>query len=321
MVRRLDRFSHPPANRRPKGPLASVSSVDMQGCASRALLITGATGTLGQAFARICEKRGVAYHLLSRAEMNITDPDSVSAAFDRYSPWAVVNTAGFARVDDAEREVEQCMRDNVVGPANLARACVVRKIPFVTFSSDLVFDGGKGKPYLESDVLSPVNIYGQSKAEAEREVLEAHPDALVIRSSAFFGPWDEANFATSVLSAVVRGRTFRAADDLTVSPTYVPDLVNTILDIIIDGERGIWHLANAGAMTWAQLARRVAEGAGYDPGSIVSCTNASLGLAASRPHFSALSSERASLMRPFEEALRAYFEERQFSRRSLAATV
>ena len=78
--RRIDRFCHPPANRRPHRPSASVGNVDVQGCASRALLITGATGTLGQAFARICERRGLAYHLLSRADMDIADPDSISSA-------------------------------------------------------------------------------------------------------------------------------------------------------------------------------------------------------------------------------------------------
>jgi dTDP-4-dehydrorhamnose reductase len=213
------------------------------------------------------------------------------------------------------------MRENVAGPANLARSCASAGIPLVTFSSDLVFDGRKRKPYVESDVPDPLNVYGQSKAEAERQVLAAHSDALVIRSSAFFGPWDEVNFVTSVLSTISRSRKFLAADDITVSPTYVPDLVNITLDLLIDGEQGIWHLANTGAMTWAQLARQVAESAGYDPEIICSRANASLGLAANRPHFSVLSSERASLMRPLEEALGAYFEERQFSPRTLAATV
>ena len=319
--RRIDRFTHAPANRRQSGPLASVGSVDLEGCSSRALLITGATGTLGQAFARICKQRGIAYHLLSRADLDIADTDSVAVAFDRYTPWAVVNAAGYVRVDDAQREVERCMRENVVGPANLARRCASGGIPLVTFSSDLVFDGRKRKPYIESDVLSPLNIYGHSKADAEREVLAAHPNALVIRSSAFFGAWDEVNFVTCVLSTISRGRKFLAADDVTVSPTYLPDLVNNTLDLLIDSEQGIWHLANSGAMTWAHLARQVAESAGYDPNIIRCCANASLRLAAARPRFSALSSERARLMRPLEEALGAYFEERQLTPRTLAATV
>jgi dTDP-4-dehydrorhamnose reductase len=308
---RLDRFCHPPANRRPHGLSASVGSVNTDGGASRALLITGATGTLGQAFARICERRGLAYYLLSRQDMDIAEPDSVAAACDRYEPWAIVNAAGFVRVDDAEREIEKCMRENVAGPTNLARACATRKIPLVTFSSDLVFDGVKRMPYVESDATLPLNVYGESKAKAERQVLEVLPAALVIRTSAFFGPWDKFNFVHSVLSAFSHGRIFWAADDVTISPTYIPDLVNATLDLLIDGEEGVWHLANSGAVTWAELARRIALCAGLDQNYIGSCTNESFGLAASRPAFSALSSERASLMRPLEEALVTYFAERQ----------
>jgi dTDP-4-dehydrorhamnose reductase len=170
--------------------------------------------------------------------------------------------------------------------------------------------------------VSPLNVYGESKAQAERNVLAEHPDALVIRTSAFFGPWDEFNFANSVLSALSGGRKFWAADDLTVSPTYIPDLVNTTLDLLIDGEHGIWHLANAGATTWANFAQLIAESAGYHRGTIGSCANSSFGLAALRPRFSALSSERASLMRPLREAITAYFpERRQFTPRSFIATV
>lgn len=319
--RRFDRFCYPPSRHQHK-PRASVASVDLHGGASRAVLITGATGTLGQAFARTCERRGVAYHLLSRVDFDIADRDSVSAAFDRYEPWAIVNAAGYVRVDDAECEVERCSRENVDGPTNLARACSIRNIPLVTFSSDLVFDGLKGEPYIESDLLSPLNVYGQSKAQADRNVLEEHPDALVIRTSALFGPWDEFNFVNSVLAALSGGRGFWAANDVTVSPTYIPDLINTTLDLLIDGEHGIWHIANAGATTWADFAQLVAESAGYHRGTIGSCANASFGLAALRPRFSALTSERATLMRPLGEAITAYFQERrQFTPCSLIATV
>ncbi|MFN2511956.1 MAG: family 1 glycosylhydrolase [Pyrinomonadaceae bacterium] len=308
---RLDRFCHPPANRRGHGLAASVGSVNMEGRPSRALLITGATGTLGQAFARICERRGLAYYLLTRQDMDIADPDSVSAALERYEPWAIVNAAGYVRVDDAEREVERCMRENVVGPTNLAHACAGSKIPLITFSSDLVFAGSQRTPYVESDAVLPLNVYGKSKAAAEQEVLDAFPGALVIRTSAFFGPWDKFNFVNCVLSAVAEGRMFWAANDVTISPTYIPDLVNVSLDLLIDGEQGVWHLANSGALTWTELARTVAQSTGYDPNYIGACANESFGLAASRPAFSVLSSERASLMRPFEEALVDYFLERQ----------
>jgi dTDP-4-dehydrorhamnose reductase len=265
---------------------------------------------LGRAFARICELRGIPYHLLPRQEMDIARAESVEAALDKLRPWAVVNTAGYVRVDDAEREPEACMRENTDGPAILAGACAARSLALLTFSSDLVFDGERATPYLESDTVAPLNVYGRSKAEAEARVLQVLPAALVIRTSAFFGPWDDFNFATLVLRVLENGDTFVAADDATVSPTYVPDLVHASLDLLIDGERGVWHLANPGAITWADLARRVAEMAGLDTYRIEARATAELGLAAPRPLYSALGSERGCLLRPLDEALERYFHDR-----------
>ena len=278
--------------------------------AARALLITGATGTLGRAFARLCDLRGLAHRLTTRADMDIADPASVAALLDDLQPWAVVNTAGYVRVDDAEREPAACERENTTGPAVLAAACAARGLPLLTFSSDLVFDGAKRTPYVESDPVAPLNVYGRTKAAAERRVLAAHPGALVARTSAFFGPWDEYNFVMVALRELRAGRPFVAAEDATVSPTYVPDLVNAGLDLLLDGERGLWHLANPGETTWADLARTAAELAGVDPSGIEGRPPAELHLPAPRPLYSALASERGWIMPSLGDALRRYMAER-----------
>jgi dTDP-4-dehydrorhamnose reductase len=291
-------------------PVATRTTVaDIAGVRSQAtalpqpILITGATGTLGSAFARICERRNLAYHVLTRQEMDITDPASVEAAITRFSPWAIVNAGGYVRVDEAERELDRCMRENTLGPNILALACMRHALRFVTFSSDLVFDGQLGRPYVESDPVAPLNVYGRSKAEAERRVLQADPQALVVRTSAFFGPWDAHNFITQALNALDAGLPFAAADDLVVSPTYVPDLVNACLDLLIDRESGIWHLTNAQALSWAELARRACEVAGVGTRSLRAGSAARLQLAAPRPANSALQSERAVLLPPLDDAL------------------
>ena len=275
----------------------------------RPILITGARGTLGRAFARICEERGLAARVVTRAEMDMAVDASVDAMLSATRPWAVVNAAGYVRVDDAERESGPCFRENTAGPVTLARHCAARGIPFVTFSSDLVFDGAKRAPYVESDLVSPLNVYGRTKALAEEQVLLALPSALVVRTSAFFGPWDEHNFVTIVLRELAAGRTFVAADDATVSPTYVPDLVNTSLDLLIDGEGGLWHLANPGAVTWADLARDVARRAGLDAGAVDGRPTASLALPAARPLYSVLGSERSTIMPALDDALDRYLRE------------
>jgi dTDP-4-dehydrorhamnose reductase len=272
------------------------------------ILITGATGTLGRAFARLCRKRNLAYRLLSRQDMDITDPASVDRALDKYRPWAVVNTAGYVRVDDAERDAERCFRENAIGPAILAAACARHGVHLTTFSSDLVFDGALDRPYVESDTVAPLNVYGRSKAEAELRVQDKHPGALVVRTSAFFGPWDKYNFVTLALQALERGEPFRAAHDMAVSPTYVPDLVHACLDLAIDGESGVWHLANVGTLTWAELAEQAAARAGVDASRLEAVSTESCGFAAARPRFTGLHSERGILMPSLDHALGRYLE-------------
>jgi len=277
----------------------------------RPLAIIGARGTLGRAFARLCDLRGIQYHLLTRQEMDITDPVSVDAALTQLNPWAVVNAAGYVRVDDAEREPDACLRVNAQGPAILAASCARQGVPLLTFSSDLVFDGACTTPYVESNAVAPLNVYGRSKVEAEVRVLKAHPSALVIRTSAFFGPWDEYNFVTIALRHLAAGQTFVAAEDGVVSPTYVPDLVNTSLDLLIDGECGLWHLANKSAIAWADWARLAASIAGVDASRVEARPTRELGLVAPRPTYSVLGSERGMLLPSLDNAMSRYFDERQ----------
>jgi dTDP-4-dehydrorhamnose reductase len=256
----------------------------------------------------------LAYRLLTRSEMDIADEHSVDAALALHGGWAVINAAGYVRVDEAELDRERCFRENTDGPAVLARACAARGLGFLTISSDLVFDGARGEPYDEDSTPVPLNVYGESKAAAERVVLAEHPGALVIRTSAFFGPWDSHNFVTRAVHALKAGESWTAAGDMTVSPTYVPDLVDASLDLLIDGESGIWHLANQGAVTWAELARRAAELAGLDASRVRVSSQRELGLAAVRPSYSALRSRRADLMPSLEHALQRFIEEAGYSK-------
>jgi dTDP-4-dehydrorhamnose reductase len=317
---RLERLIYQPvSHQHERAPSPSSRSLKSTSGPSRCLLITGATGTLGQAFARICTIRGLAYQLLRRDQLDIADPDSVARALEQYEPWTIINAAGYVRVDDAERDKERCMRENVIGPVCLAKECERQKLPLVTFSSDLVFDGVKQELYIESDSCSPLNVYGKSKAEAELRVLEQFSKALVIRTSAFFGPWDRFNFVRAVLETLMKGRPFFAASDITVSPTYVPDLVNSTLDLLIDGEHGIWHLANSGCVTWAEFAQRAAKQGGWDPAGVQPRRGRALGFVAPRPSFTALTSERANFMPPFEDALDRCFREMNWSPSANAA--
>lgn len=270
--------------------------------AGRPILITGATGTLGRAFARICDGRGLKYVLTSRAQLDIASAASIERALAEHRPWAVINTAGFVRVPEAECMSDRCFRENATGPELLATACAAHGLPFLTFSSDLVFDGQAGRPYVEDDPANPVCVYGASKHEAERLVLAAWPESLVIRTSAFFGPWDRYNFVWNTLHCLSRGQSLTASDTQIVSPTYVPDLVHAALDLLLDGEHGLWHLTNPSEISWHNLAREVAARAKLDASLVLQPDDG-------RKGNTALSSARAVLLPPLDHAMSAYFRD------------
>jgi dTDP-4-dehydrorhamnose reductase len=270
------------------------------------VLVTGASGTLGRAFKQLCAVRGLSVRAYSRAELDICDVDSIARVLDETAAWAVINTAGYVRVDDAELDSERCYRENSGGAELLASACAARALPFLTFSSDLVFDGQRQTPYVETHDVRPLNVYGLSKARAERAVMQAHAGALIVRTSSFFGPWDEHNFVTVALRTLARGDVFRAIDDIVVSPTYVPDLVNAALDLLIDGEQGLWHLVNDGSLSWAELVRRAAKLAKVSTAQLQSDSWRTFDLPAPRPSFSVLTSERGIVMPNLEDALARY---------------
>jgi dTDP-4-dehydrorhamnose reductase len=312
---RGERFDHPlldlPGWWKRPGRTHARPSYDMmprtRGAAPRPILITGATGTLGQAFARICGHRGLAHVLTTRAELDITDVGSIAAALDRYKPWAVINAAGFVRLDQAEQRADECFMTNAVGPELLARACRIHGLPLVTFSSDLVFDGQLGRPYIEHDPTAPAGAYGRSKAEAEERLTAIDADALIVRTSAFFGPWDNYNFLSDTIARLKRGEDVVASDRTVVSPTYVPDLVHATLDLLLDGEKGIWHLTNQGAVSWHELAREAASMANVRT-SRIRLPDAEAATDTS------LTSARGLLLRPLDQALSDFVSHKETRR-------
>jgi dTDP-4-dehydrorhamnose reductase len=245
----------------------------------------------------------MAHVLTSRAECDLHDPASIAAALDRHQPWAVINATGWVRVDDAEAEKDACHAINARGAVLLAAGCAERGIPSVTFSSDLVFDGAASRPYVESDSTSPLSVYGQSKRKAEQGIVALEGTHLLVRTAAFFSPFDHYNFAHHVARTLGEGNRFVAAADAVVSPTYVPQLCNAVLDLLIDGGEGIWHLTNGDAASWADFARQIARACALDDRLIDGVPAATLGWAASRPPYSPMVSERAVLLPPLDEAV------------------
>lgn len=226
------------------------------------LLITSTTAELGKAFSKICHEKNISHIVLSLDELDICDLFAVRNVLDEMDPWAVVNASDYGKMGEAENgnenEKEQCFMLNVHGPTNIAMACREKKIPLLIFSSDLVFDGKQNVPYNETNELSPLNFYGQSKADSEEKIMAVYPQALIIRSSTFFGPMDEYNFVSEILHNLISKKEIIVANDCKVTPTYVPDLANAAFDLLINGASGVYHLTNKADVTWAELAHTVA---------------------------------------------------------------
>jgi dTDP-4-dehydrorhamnose reductase len=222
----------------------------------------------------------------------------------------MINATGFVRVDDAETNREECFRVNAHAPGEMAAVCNRNGIRFITFSTDLVFDGSKQEPYLESDTVRSLNVYGSSKLAGEQLISQVNKDALVIRSSCFFGPWDKYNFVYDVLQKISRQEEYAAAGNVIVSPTYIPDLVNTTLDLLIDEETGIWHVSNNGMYSWYELAQRVACANGQPCDRIIERTAKEMNWVAQRPLYSVLRSGKGITLPAFDSALERYFLER-----------
>jgi len=274
----------------------------------RPLVILGKTGTLGAALSRICDERNIHHLLLSRTDLDIRDKESMEQVLNELHPWGVINAAGYVKVDEAEDASEECLFANAHGPAELASLCKEKNVRFLSYSSDLVFDGKKGEAYLESDAPNPLNVYGRSKSMAEGMILKNNEDALIIRTSSFFGPWDAYNFVVTTLNELKEGRVVKAANDVFMSPTYIPDLVHTSLDLLIDGDKGIHHVTNGEAISWAGLAEKVALMGGYDLSLIQAVPKHKMMWRAKRPRYSVLQSEKGISLPSLDNALERCFE-------------
>ena len=268
------------------------------------LLIVG-DGALARAFARLSHTRGLPYELLTAADLDIADAAAVAGTLDAHAPWAVIEAADDEDIDAAETDPRH-WRLHAEGPATLAAACARAGVRLLALSTDHVFPGRDGAPYREHDEVAPLNAHGRAKAHAERALLACAPDALVIRSAGLFCPWDGDNFVARGIARLRAGRAWPAAHDRVLSPTYAPDLVQAALDLLIDGERGLWHLTNGEALSWADLARRAAGHASLDVAQVLACAGAELGEVARRAGFSALGSGRGVLLPSLDDALSRY---------------
>lgn len=248
--------------------------------ARRRTLITGAGGQLGRALGEAFAADDVA--ALDRAAWDVTLPPPPL-------PWApelVLHAAAWTNVDGAEDEPHAAAAANVGGTARAAALGA----PLVAFSSDYVFDGTKGAPYVESDRPAPLSTYGRTKLEGEAAAGER---AWVVRSSWLYGETGH-NFVRTMLRLGAERDELAVVDDQRGCPTYVGHLAAATRELVDAGASfGVWHLAAAGDCTWADFAEAIFERAGLAC-RVRRVTSAEYGAKAPRPALSILRSEKGA---------------------------
>ena len=151
------------------------------------ILVTGANGQLGWELSRGGTRKGFDILALDRATLDITDQSAVNREVSGSGASVVVNAAAYTAVDQAESEPELAYAVNRDGPAYLASACAEAGVPLFHISTDYVFDGRKKSPYVETDAVSPLGVYGKSKAEGEVEVRSLLRQHIIVRTSWVYG--------------------------------------------------------------------------------------------------------------------------------------
>lgn len=264
-------------------------------------LVLGAGGLLGSELVRLLpDCTG-----LGRAQLSVTDLAAVNGALGHYEPDVVYNCAAYNAVDRAEAEQEAAYQVNAQGAFNVALACAQNDVRLVQFSSNFVFNGTLDRPYIESDDVGPLGVYGKSKLEGEKLTSMVMPRALVIRTAALFGGGvgrERLSFPERILDRASAGDRLRVVADQSVNPTYVADLAAAAIALASTDIDGVVHVAGGGCCAWDALARAVLAEFRVAV-EVESISTTDLGTTAPRPRNGCLDSARTQALRPWPEAL------------------
>jgi dTDP-4-dehydrorhamnose reductase len=266
------------------------------------ILITGSSGQLGHALGELAKARGLDFTAVSRPKFDFEVPGSIDAAFAAASPTLVINAAAYTAVDAAEQNVAAATSGNHTGPLRLAELCAQAGIPLIHVSTDYVFDGEKGAPYVETDPTGPTGIYGATKRDGEQAILATGANAIILRTAWVYAAHGK-NFPRTMLGAARRFPSLRVVADQRGTPTAAPDLAYAILEIAERLRstgwraeyRGIFHATGAGETTWHGFATAIFEEAaslGQKTPEVNAITTADWPTPARRPADSRLNCDR-----------------------------
>jgi dTDP-4-dehydrorhamnose reductase len=249
--------------------------------------IFGATGLLGKTLTH--DWNGDKVSGLGSKDADIRESKQVYQALERTRPDLVVLTAAYTDVDGCEQNPEYALDVNFRGALNVAQAARRFGSGLLFLSTDYVFDGAKANPYETDDPRSPLNVYGQSKAEAEVQISQISPEFCILRTSWLFGI-DGKCFPDTILQLAASRPIIEVVDDQRGSPTYAADLAQAIIQLCRARAKGIVHATNRGNCSWFEFAREIVRAAGLTA-EVHPVKSEHFPRPAKRPKYSVLSSK------------------------------
>ncbi len=283
------------------------------------VLVFGGGGQLGVELCRELERRRWAVETFDRQKLDVTDAVRVEAVIGAANPDVVINSAAYNQVDIAEEEPFAAFEANALAVRNLALACRQSGAQLVHYSTDYVFDGMKGAPYVETDAPHPLGAYAVSKLAGELYAQAYLADPLIIRTSGVFGPaalfTPRGNFVEVMLRLGKGQNPIRVLEDHFASPTYAPAMAVRTVDMLEKKLTGVFHMGGGQAISWYEFAKMIFELAGMSP-VVQPSDERQYRTAARRPKFSALSNQKLDAsgiarMPPLREAVAEYLEARK----------
>ena len=253
------------------------------------VLLLGASGMLGHAVSRMAPDH-VALIGAHIPRVELTDPQALRTAVERYQPAWIINAAAYTRVDDAERDVELAMRVNADAVGALGTLANDAGAAVLHVSSDFIFAGDGIRPYREEDAAVPLNRYGESKLAGEQALISSGARALVVRAQWLFGMPGH-SFPRTMWERACAARPSRVVNDQHGRPTFADDLAVAMWELVARDATGVVHVANEGPATWFDVARAVYTAAGR-PDLITACSSSEYPTAARRPAYSVLDTTR-----------------------------
>jgi dTDP-4-dehydrorhamnose reductase len=291
---------------------------------AKKIVVFGSSGQLGVELCGELTRRGYEVRGLERKALDISDGEKVERALAEFDPWAVFNAAAYNQVDVAEREPLAAFEANALGVRNIALACRQNDAKLVHFSTDYVFDGKLGRPYLETDPTHPLGAYAVSKLAGELYIQAYLQRPLIVRTSGVFGPGGlrtaRGNFPELMLRLAREGKPIRVVEDHIASPTYAPLLASRSIDLLERDLEGIFHIGGGQPISWFEFAKSIFAQAGVTA-NLTPTNEREYRTAANRPKYSALENARLRAhgiapMPALVDAIAEYFSARNQSARS-----